>query len=240
MAKTVYKPLKKREWGKVQRDIPLKAPNGRIIETVQIGIIYDRTGSHVGDILENIYADVAEEILSTHSRLKISVNITCTPKLVVFDGNDIIPHNPDVPGHIARIREVLPAIDEDIYYRAYRKSWEMTVQKKTMDYAVKALIQEVNEKTGGNYPPDLIISIMRRMEAESFFASDEENTIRNEISSFDDEELKIAAADAVAVEMYDGSFKSQVMLDALADKAFENGEVINMIMQEVFKRYILI
>jgi len=40
--------------------------------------------------------------------------------------------------------------------------------------------------------------------------------------------------------MYDGSFKSQVMLDALADKAFENGEVINMIMQEVFKRYILI
>ncbi len=237
MAKKVYKPFRKRDWAKIERTRPLVNEKGRVIESVRIGICYDRDGGGEEDIFEDIYADLLPDILAAHSRYKIAANISCKPGLVIFDGSDIIPHNPMIRDYIARIREALSGIDEDLYYRAYRTSWEMTAMKKPMDYSVRAVVQEVNEKTSQNFPAELVIGILRQMEAEAAF-SEEADGIKEGIASLSDAELKIAAGDSVAALMHDGVFRSDALTGILRGTAYENEAVVDAVIQEVFRRYI--
>lgn len=243
MAKIIYKPYKKSEWGKIERPTPLTTEKGRVIETVRIGVAIHKDTGQEEDIFEDIYADLIPSIIPVRSRLKASINISNTPKLVVFEGYDIIPHNPQMSGYIETIKRALPAIEEDIYYRAYRYGWESTVNHKAMDYAIRAIVQEVNTSTGGNFPAVLIIAIMRMCEAQGLFQEDDldENSvlIRDRIAAMDERELKVASGDVVASVMYDGLFKSQPLTEALNGISYENDYVIKMIMQEVFKRYVL-
>lgn len=239
MAKRVFQPLKKANWSKIQREKPKMAPNGRVIETVRIGISYEKGGADQQDVFEDIYADLLADILAVHKPLRMVVNITCTPKIIIFDGSDIIPHNPQIPGYITEIEKILPSTDEELYYRAYLKGWEMTALKKPMDYSVRAIVQEVSEKTGNNFPPELIIALMRKREAEEFMAVEEESKIKEGIALLDDDELKIAAGDIVAAGMFNGTFNSSQLTDILQNLSFQNEEVVDAVIQEVFKRYIL-
>lgn len=243
MAKIIYKPYKKAEWGKIERPTPLTTEKGRVIETVRIGYAYHKDTGQEEDIFEDIYGDLISDIIPVRSRLKVSVNISSTPKLVVFEGYDIIPHNPQMPGYIETIKQVLSGIDEEIYYRAYRYGWESTVNHKAMDYAIRAIVQEVNTSTGGNFPAVLIIAIMRMCEAEGLFQENDldKNSalIRDRIAAMDEKELKVASGDVVASIMYDGLFKSDPLTETLKGISYENDYVIKLIMQEVFKRYVL-
>ncbi len=237
MSKKTFRPLKKSEWQKLNREIPQTGPNGRLIETVRIGILYDQSTGTQEDLFEDIYADLLPRILSVHHPLKLVVNITCKPRVVVFDGYDLLPHNPEIYGYIEQIENILSEVDQDIYYRAYIKSWEMTAQRKPMDYAIKGVVQEINQKTGGAYPPELIISLMRKKEANIFLPLEDE--VRTNIAMLDEHELKTAAADIVASSLYSGDFCSEPLKEILNNKIYKNEDVINAVVQEVFKRFIL-
>lgn len=238
MSKRTFKPLKKTEWQKLDREVPKTGPNGRIVESVRIGVLYDHTNGTQEDLFEDIYADLLPRLLSVHHPLKMVVNITCRPRLVVFDGYDLLPHNPDMYGYIEQVESVLSGLDQDIYYRAYIKSWEMTAQRKPMDYAIKGVVQEINKRTSGAFPPELVISLMRKREAGLFLPLEEED-IRTDIAMLDEHELKIAAGDIVATSLYSGVFRSEQLKEILNNRTYENEDVVNAVVQEVFKRFIL-
>lgn len=180
MQTIIYKYIK--EWCK-GADSQEVAADGRTMVSLVLGE-YRCNGTTQDYIVEPIYENVLEDIISNAKNYEIKVQLNVIPQLTVIANGFIVQHNDAVAGYIRELQDVLKQIDDETIMDAYLELRLNMNGKSKLNAATDILMAKIEKISGKKYCSLFVRAVINTVIEHRFFST-EDNELKEWLRSLD-------------------------------------------------------